>query len=133
MNQAGREAVLEHYRHPHGYGLIEGFPAHAGTNPGCADQISFQAGLQNGALWLHFEAQGCAVSRATASILTDVLEATSPATAKEILADFSAALQGQEGTLPQVLADLVAFVRSAHRENCALLPARLAAAALAEL
>ena len=133
MNQAGREAVLEHYRRPKGYGLVEGFPVHSGTNPGCADQINLQAGLQNGALWLRFEAQGCAVSRATASILTSLLEDSSPSEARQILANFSAALGGQECALPQDLADLVAFVRPAHRERCALLPAHLAAEALAEL
>lgn len=132
MDQSGRVAVLQHYRHPHGYGLVAGFPVHSGTNPGCADQISFQAGSQEGTFWLRFEAQGCAVSRATASILISELEAA-PAEAKQVLANFRAALEGKECSLPESLTQLSAFVRSAHRESCALLPARLVGEALAEL
>jgi nitrogen fixation protein NifU and related proteins len=73
-----REVILDHYKNPRGYGLIEEPDALAkGQNPLCGDEISIS--LKFGADGetiddIRFEGRGCAISQAATSMLTEIVK-----------------------------------------------------------
>ena len=77
MDDFYREEILEHYTHPHNYGTLE-HPdiSHEEDNPLCGDRIRFDIGLAEDGKTVkdvRFSAVGCAISKASASMLTDLL------------------------------------------------------------
>jgi nitrogen fixation protein NifU and related proteins len=74
MDDLYRDEILEHYRHPHNFGTLE-HPdvAREGSNPLCGDRITLQLGLdEHGVVReVAFSGRGCAISQASASMLTD--------------------------------------------------------------
>ena len=65
--------ILEHYRSPHNYGALEGHNiAIKDVNPLCGDIIEIQMIAENGKIEdIRFLGKGCAISQASASMLTD--------------------------------------------------------------
>jgi nitrogen fixation NifU-like protein len=119
-----REIVLDHYRHPRHYGPLEGAERFPGQNPSCGDHLVLYLDRQgDGPLRLAFEAEGCAISQASASLMADLLTGTSADRAAELARAFIATLHG--GSVPEELGDLAAFSTLAQlpaRIPCALLP-----------
>jgi nitrogen fixation NifU-like protein len=71
-----REVILDHYRHPHNFGKVEkpDFGAED-SNPLCGDHIEITAKVSDGKLSeVKFVGRGCAISQASASILTDLVQ-----------------------------------------------------------
>lgn len=68
-----QEEILEHYRHPHNRGVIEGADVvQKERNPVCGDELVFYLTIADGKIAnVKFEGQGCAISQAAASMLTD--------------------------------------------------------------
>lgn len=70
-----REIILDHYRNPHHHGRLD--PAdvsHEETNPLCGDEIRIDVRITDGIISdIAFDGRGCAVSQASASILTDMV------------------------------------------------------------
>jgi nitrogen fixation NifU-like protein len=77
MDDFYREEILEHYTNPHNYGTLENPDiSHEEDNPLCGDRIRFDIELdQDGQTVkdVRFSAVGCAISKASASMLTDLL------------------------------------------------------------
>ena len=73
MDDLYRDYILEHYRRPHNFGVLEGATAsHEGANPLCGDRITLQLRLADGTIaGVGFTGRGCAISQASASLLTD--------------------------------------------------------------
>lgn len=71
--QLYREQLLDHYRSPHNYGGLPGADvAASGHNPLCGDTVRVQLQLRHGTVTvMRFTGQGCAISVATASLLSD--------------------------------------------------------------
>jgi nitrogen fixation NifU-like protein len=73
-----REVILDHYKNPRGYGLIEDADAHAkGQNPLCGDEvaISVKFGPDGETIEdIGFEGRGCAISQAATSMLTGIVK-----------------------------------------------------------
>jgi nitrogen fixation NifU-like protein len=75
MDDLYRDEILEHYRSPHNFGTLpEPDAVHEGSNPLCGDRITLMLGL--GAAGdrveeVAFTGRGCAISQASASMLTD--------------------------------------------------------------
>ena len=81
MDNLYRDFILEHYREPHNRGVLEQHDLHfADSNPTCGDELSITIRLdesgQRVADVAH-DGRGCAVSQASASILTDELRGMS--------------------------------------------------------
>lgn len=72
-DQLYREQLLDHYRHPRNYGKLSEYSAQAdGHNPLCGDAVQVQLQLSNGVVAkMHFTGQGCAISMAAASLLSE--------------------------------------------------------------
>ncbi len=68
-----QEEILEHYRHPHHHGKLEhATKIQAEHNPLCGDKLTFYLEIKNNVVVdVSFEGEGCAISQAAASMLTD--------------------------------------------------------------
>jgi nitrogen fixation protein NifU and related proteins len=71
-----RDYILEHYRRPHNFGVIdEPTASFEGSNPLCGDRITMQIGVRDGVVErVGFTGRGCAISQASASLLTDEIK-----------------------------------------------------------
>jgi len=79
MDDLYRDYILEHYRRPHNFGVIEDASASfEGSNPLCGDRITMQVKVADGRLEaVGFTGRGCAISQASASLLTDEIKGKS--------------------------------------------------------
>ena len=71
-----REVILDHNRHPRNFGKLDPHDAHAdGHNPLCGDRLSITL-RRNGDMLedLRFEGNGCAISVASASMMTEAVK-----------------------------------------------------------
>ena len=70
-----REIILDHYRNPRGWGTLKKPTAEAqGYNELCGDQLNMQVLVENGIIkTMVFTGHGCAISLATASLLSEVI------------------------------------------------------------
>ncbi|HSH22348.1 MAG TPA: SUF system NifU family Fe-S cluster assembly protein [Candidatus Caenarcaniphilales bacterium] len=77
MDDLYRDEILEHYRNPHNFGTLESPDAvHEGANPLCGDRITLMLGIndQGDIDEVAFTGRGCAISQASASMLTDEIK-----------------------------------------------------------
>jgi nitrogen fixation protein NifU and related proteins len=76
MDDLYRDYILEHYRQPHNFGVIADADAsHEGSNPLCGDRITLMIGVTDGVVdRVGFTGRGCAISQASASLLTDEIK-----------------------------------------------------------
>jgi nitrogen fixation NifU-like protein len=73
MDDLYRDFILEHYRAPHNFGTLEDADAaFEGYNPLCGDRITMMLGIDGDTVReVAFTGRGCAISQASASLLTD--------------------------------------------------------------
>jgi nitrogen fixation NifU-like protein len=73
MDDFYRDYILDHYRHPRNFGRLEAADVHAeDLNPLCGDQIRMELKLDDGIVSdVRFYGKGCAISQASASMLTE--------------------------------------------------------------
>ena len=73
LDELYREIILEHYRSPKRKHHLEAHNRHAdGSNPLCGDQIAVEARVEDGNVAdVGFTGQGCAISQASASLMSD--------------------------------------------------------------
>ena len=73
-----REVILDHYKNPRNYGLLEPHDAHAeGQNPLCGDEVTVTVKFAADGETIEdigFEGRGCAISQAATSMLTDIVK-----------------------------------------------------------
>jgi nitrogen fixation NifU-like protein len=81
MDNLYRDFILEHYRNPHNRGVLDPHDLHfADSNPTCGDELSMTIQLDEGkehVVDVAHDGRGCAISQASASILTDELRGMS--------------------------------------------------------
>ena len=109
MDDLYRDYILEHYRRPHNFGVIdEPSATFEGANPLCGDRITMQLGVKDGVVaQVGFTGRGCAISQASASLLTDEVKGKPVETVADIRADD--------------LLDLLGIEISPARLKCAML------------
>ena len=77
MDNLYRDFILEHYREPHNKGVLDPHDLHfADSNPTCGDEMNMTLQLDDTkqrVVDVAFDGRGCAISMASASILTDEL------------------------------------------------------------
>lgn len=76
MDDLYRDEILEHYRNPHNFGtLADADATYEGANPLCGDRITLGLKLGGGSVEdVAFTGRGCAISQASASMLTDEIK-----------------------------------------------------------
>jgi nitrogen fixation NifU-like protein len=89
MHDLYRDYILEHYRRPHNFGVIEDADAsHEGANPLCGDRITLMVGVTDGVVdRVGFTGRGCAISQASMSLLTDEIKGKPLSEVADIRAD----------------------------------------------
>ena len=91
LKQLYQDIILEHGKSPRNLGKCEGYSHEAkGYNPLCGDKVHVYLKLDNGKKIesLTFEGEGCAISLASASIMTESVKGKSFEEAKEIMDAF---------------------------------------------
>lgn len=77
MDELYREQILEHYKSPQNFGTLEDFDLQfEDNNPLCGDEMRVQIKLtsDNRIEDLRFEGQGCAISQAAASLISEEIK-----------------------------------------------------------
>jgi len=71
-----REYILDHYRNPRNYGRLEHPDVHAeDSNPLCGDQLALDLQVEGDQVTaVRFQGRGCAISQASASMLSEMIE-----------------------------------------------------------
>jgi nitrogen fixation protein NifU and related proteins len=85
-----RELILDYYRHPKNFGKLEKYDISAhDTNPLCGDEVDIQIKVGNGASIedIRFSGKGCAISQASASMLTELAKGKELEWVKELSKD----------------------------------------------
>jgi nitrogen fixation NifU-like protein len=79
MSMDYREYILDHYRNPRNYGQLEHPDAHAeDSNPLCGDQLAIDLQIEGDQVTaVRFRGRGCAISQASASMLSEMIEGRS--------------------------------------------------------
>jgi nitrogen fixation NifU-like protein len=127
-----QEIILDHYKNPHHKGLRDPFEAEVHhVNPTCGDEVTLRVHLDNGPIgWVvqdvSYDALGCSISQASASVLTDLLIGKPLDAAMDIHEEFLTLMQGKGQVQPdeERLEDGIAFAGVAKfpaRVKCALL------------
>ena len=91
LKELYQEIILEHGKNPRNLRKTENFNKEAkGNNPLCGDNVHVYLKLndQRKVEDISFEGSGCAISMASASIMTDLIKGKSDNEAKEIIEDF---------------------------------------------
>jgi nitrogen fixation NifU-like protein len=124
-----QEIILDHYKHPQHAGLREPFEAEVHhVNPTCGDEVTLRVHLDGDTVQdVSYDALGCSISQAAASVMTELLIGKSVTDALAVNDTFVALMQGRGQVEPDedVLEDGVAFAGVAKfpaRIKCALLP-----------
>ena len=91
LKELYQEIILEHGKNPRNLGKTEDFNKDAkGHNPLCGDKVHIYLKLNENKKIedISFEGQGCAISMASASIMTDLVKGKEEFEVKEIVSDF---------------------------------------------
>jgi nitrogen fixation NifU-like protein len=120
-----QEAILEHYKRPRNHGaLADASVRQEGLNPSCGDELTLYLRLEQDEIAeVAFTGAGCAISQASASMLTEAVKGKTAAEALELTRQFKAMLHGQPPAAR--LGELKLF------QGVAKLPARVKCATLA--
>ena len=110
MDALYREAILDHYKHPHNFGELEDADLEfEDTNPLCGDELKVQlkVGDDGRVETVRFSGQGCAISQASASMISDEIKGMS--------------VEELRGLDKNAILELLGIDISATRMKCALL------------
>ncbi|HEV7139273.1 MAG TPA: SUF system NifU family Fe-S cluster assembly protein [Steroidobacteraceae bacterium] len=126
LKELYRDVILDHNRRPRNFGRIEGSDAHAeGHNPLCGDRLTVWLRLKDNRIEdVRFEGKGCAISTASASMMTEAVKGKDRATVRSLYGRIHALLTRQDAEADASLGKLAAL--SGVRE----FPARVKCASL---
>ena len=140
MNGLGelyQQLIIDHNRNPRNFGTLDGANrAASGDNPLCGDRVRVYLKVANGVIEeARFEGNGCAISQASASLMTMAVRGKSPADALALFHAFHSMVTSPPTAAPDAgaLGKLAAFagVRTfPARVKCANLPWHTLRAAL---
>ncbi len=136
LNDLYQEVILDHSRRPRNFGPLEN-PTHSarGQNPLCGDDYSVFLIVQDGVIQeIRFEGSGCAISKASASLMTEALKGKTIEEARKLF-DYMHQLIVRGETKEEIpgtdkLQVLAGVHRFPSRVKCAMLPWHTVLAAL---
>ena len=133
-----QDVILDHSKNPRNHGRPEN-PGHEanGNNPLCGDKITVYVSVENGIVEdIRFEARGCAISVASASMMSELAKGKSAEDVRTIFDGFHEAVTSKEPVAPEEiekldkLAALIGVREFPMRVKCATLPWHTMAAAI---
>jgi len=128
LQQMYQEIILDHYKNPHGRGLRDPYDAESfQVNPTCGDEVTLRVKLDGETVTdVSYDGQGCSISQASTSVLTDLVIGKSIGEAFKKYDAFVELMQSRGQLEPDedVLEDGIAFAgvsKYPARVKCALL------------
>ena len=136
LTELYQSVILDHNRKPRNFGALDGANRQAdGKNPLCGDSVMVQLHVEGDTIReVMFTGQGCAISKASASLMTAAVKGKTRAEAEALFARFHAMVLGKGEASKEELGQLVVFSgvsRFPVRVKCASLPWHTLKAALA--
>lgn len=122
-----QQIILEHYRSPKNRApALEGEDVHVHhSNPLCGDELDLRVDVEDGRVQaLVFDGDGCSISQASASVMTETVKGRDLGDALDLAEQFRLMMHGQAPTRMDDLGDGVVFQGVAKfpvRVKCALL------------
>ncbi|SFQ34606.1 nitrogen fixation protein NifU [Desemzia incerta] len=137
LDQLYRQVILDHSQHPHHYGkLDESTRTIELNNPTCGDVIQLHFLIEDDRITdIRFSGHGCTISKASASMMTDLMVGKTLEEALQLEKQFSLLVQGEEVQDVEELGDAVLLSGVAKfpaRIKCATLSWKALEKALAE-
>ena len=98
LRQIYQEVILDHYRKPRNFGHLEGDCLQAdGHNPLCGDRVKVFLDFEGDVLSdVRFEGAGCAISTASASLMTEAIQGLSRPEIEKLSSHFRDMVTGKE-------------------------------------
>jgi nitrogen fixation NifU-like protein len=127
LTELYQEILLDHYRRPRGAARLDHVPqAKAHENPTCGDSIKVEVERgPDGRIEVRHESRGCAISTASASMMSERLRGCTPGEARQAALQFLRILRGeQEADALDAWGDLASLkgvIRLPVRVKCATL------------
>ena len=93
-----QEVILDHYRNPHNFREMTDADCSAeGYNPLCGDKLTVYLRMEGGVVGeVTFTGSGCAISQASASVMTDAVKGKTPEELRELFARFRKLVTDEE-------------------------------------
>jgi nitrogen fixation protein NifU and related proteins len=103
LNDLYRDVILDHNRRPRNFGGLEPADASAeGFNPMCGDRLTLRLQMADDKIGeIRFEGEGCAISTASASLMTEAVKGKTPAQALQLFERVHALLTDGDGQAPE--------------------------------
>ena len=99
LRELYQDVILDHSRHPRRFGALEG-ATHTGEghNPLCGDRVKVYLVLDSGGRIadIKFEGKGCAISQASASLMSDMLVGRTTEEAERLMGGFLHLVKGED-------------------------------------
>ncbi len=94
LNDLYQEVILDHNKRPRNFGPLEGATSDAkGYNPLCGDRVNVAIIVTGDTITdAHFEGSGCAISKASASLMTEAIKGHTIVEAEAIFREFQTAI-----------------------------------------
>jgi nitrogen fixation protein NifU and related proteins len=135
LRELYQEVIIDHGRRPRNFGhLAEANRSAEGFNPLCGDRLTLYLRIEDGVIRVaRFEGAGCAISTASASLMTEALRGKTEAEARALMDGFHALVTGGEAATADLgkLAVLGGVREFPTRIKCATLAWHTLRAALA--
>jgi len=99
LRELYQEVILDHSRHPRHYGvLVDASHKAEGYNPLCGDKVTvyLRLGEDGRVADIKFEGKGCAISQASASMMTDMLKGRTQTDAEKLMEGFLHLVKGED-------------------------------------
>ncbi len=111
LRELYQQVILDHYKRPRNFQRLEGANRKAeGHNPLCGDEVVVYLRMDGDVIQdISFEGAGCAISKASASMMTAALKGKSRAEAEELFKKFHQMVTGENGGDPLELGKLAVF------------------------
>jgi nitrogen fixation NifU-like protein len=126
LRELYQEVILEHSKKPKNFRVVENANHQAeGYNPLCGDHFTIYVDVKDNAIHdIGFQGSGCAISKASASMMTQTLKGKSTAEAEEVFTRFHDLVTGHSSGDGQDLGKLAVFAGVSEfplRVKCATL------------
>ena len=122
-----QEVILDHNRHPRNFGELDGADRHAdGYNPLCGDRLAVYVNLDGETISdVSFLGSGCAISKASASLMTDAVKGRTLGEARRLSEQFLALVTDDDAAVDAALVGKLAVLAGVRdyptRVKCASL------------
>lgn len=111
LDQLYQDIIIDHYKHPRNHAALRDDEVLADEeNPMCGDQVRLTARVENGHITdIRYDGKGCAISQASASMMTETLKGRTVEEAGAMIGRFVQAMRGEKEFDSETPEDLLAL------------------------